>query len=56
MGEEYTREVEAYRSICTGAGLQPLLSEYLVSDEKVLASSIDKVFKPVDGRFTLKFR
>lgn len=53
MDEEYTREVEAYRSICTGAGLTPLLSEYLVSDEQDLASSIDKVFRPVDGCYPL---
>lgn len=53
MDEEYTREVEAYRSICTGAGLQPLISEYLVSDEQDLASSIDKVFLPVDGCYPL---
>lgn len=53
MDEEYTREVEAYRSICTCAGLTPLLSEYFVSDEKILASSIDKVFKPVDGCYPL---
>lgn len=53
MDEEYTREVEAYRNICTGAGLQPLISEYLVSDEQDLASCIDKVFCPVDGCYPL---
>lgn len=53
MDEEYTREVEAYRNICKGAGLTPLLSEYLVSDEQDLASSIDKVFRPVDGCYPL---
>lgn len=53
MDEEYTREVEAYRNICTGAGLTPLLSEYLVSNEQDLASSIDKVFRPVDGCYPL---
>lgn len=53
MDEEYTREVDAYRNICTGAGLTPLLSEYLVSDEQDLASSIDKVFRPVDGCYPL---
>ena len=53
MDEEYTREVEAYRNICTGAGLKPLLSEYLVSDDQDLASSIDKVFLPVDGCYPL---
>lgn len=53
MDDEYTREVEAYRNICTGAGLKPLLSEYLVSDDQDLASSIDKVFRPVDGCYPL---
>jgi hypothetical protein len=36
--------VEEYQRIIKEAGLQVALSEYLVSDEKNIASSIDKVF------------
>lgn len=37
--------VQEYQRIIKEAGLQVVLSEYLVSDEKDIASSIDKVFK-----------
>lgn len=37
--------VEDYKRIIKDAGLEVALSEYLVSDEKYIASSIDKVFK-----------
>ena len=53
VDEEYEREVEAYGNICIRAGLEPLLSEYLVSDDVRIASSIDKVFRPVDGCYPL---
>ena len=36
--------VQDYQRIIKDAGLQVLCSEYLVSDEKAIASSIDKVF------------
>ena len=37
--------VEDYKRIIKDAGLEVALSEYLVSDEKNIASSIDKVFR-----------
>lgn len=37
--------VEQYQRIIKDAGLEVALSEYLVSDEKNIASSIDKVFR-----------
>lgn len=40
------REVDAYRELCEANGLKALTSEYLVSNEKTTASSIDKVFEP----------
>ena len=38
---EYTTK---YKELLTANGLQPVYSEYLVSDEKAIASCIDKVF------------
>ena len=39
---EYTTK---YKELLKAYGLQPVYSEYLVSDEKAIASSIDKVFE-----------
>ena len=44
MGICDSDEVEQYKSLITGAGLTVACSEYLVSDERHIASAIDKVF------------
>ena len=50
---EFRCEVEEYKRLLSEGGLKPLLSEYLVSDNEELASSIDKVFEPTDGAYPL---
>ena len=45
MGICDSDEVEQYKSLISGAGLTVACSEYLVSDERHVASAIDKVFE-----------
>lgn len=45
--------VQDYKELLEQRGLKPLLSEYLVSDEKDIASSIDKVFDTDNDCFDL---
>lgn len=53
MMSDYQNEVNAYAAMCEDAGLRHHVSEYLVSDESDIASSIDKVFAPDGGEYPL---
>lgn len=52
VNDEHKDVVEAYQRIMQKAGLTPWVSEYLVSDEKNVASCIDKVVID-DGEYSL---
>lgn len=50
---DFADEVARYDALCKENGLKSLASEYLVSDEQDIASSIDKVFQPIGDEYPL---
>lgn len=51
--DDHAPVIEAYTSLLDAAGLKPFCSEYLVSNEENIASSIDKVFEPTRNVYPL---